>query len=94
VLRLTVPSITWDAYVRLAFEEIRLAGAGSPQVTRRIKAALLDLRTVALPKRLEVLDEQLDLLHSAAESALDDNRDVALALGGDGEGVGAAAKVR
>jgi uncharacterized membrane protein len=93
-LRLTVPSMTWDAYVRLAFEEIRLAGAGSPQVTRRIKAALLDLRTVALPKRLEVLDEQLDLLHSAAASALDDNRDVALALGGDGEGVGAAAKVR
>ncbi len=29
-LRLSVPSMDWDAYVHLAFDEIRLAGAGSP----------------------------------------------------------------
>jgi uncharacterized membrane protein len=30
--RLIVPSMDWDtAYVHLAFDEIRLAGAGSPQ---------------------------------------------------------------
>jgi uncharacterized membrane protein len=91
-LRLTVPSMSWDAYVRLAFEEIRLAGAGSPQVTRRMKAALLDLRSVALPARVQVLSEQLDLLQSATESALDDSRDVGLALASDGQGIGVAAK--
>ena len=41
-VRLTVRSLDWDAYVLLATEEIRLAGAGSPQVTRRLKAALTD----------------------------------------------------
>ena len=37
----------WDDCVVLAFEEIRLAGAPSPQVTRQIQAALEDLKTVA-----------------------------------------------
>jgi uncharacterized membrane protein len=44
VVRLTVKEMSWDAYVHLAFEEIRMAGSGSPQVTRRLKAALEDLR--------------------------------------------------
>ena len=30
----------WDAYVHLAFDEIRIAGATSPQVSRRLTAAL------------------------------------------------------
>ena len=30
VLRLTVPTMSWDGYVRLAFDEIRQAGADSP----------------------------------------------------------------
>ncbi len=46
-VRLTVRSMSWEAYVHLAFDEIRLAGAGSPQVTRRLKAALTDLRSIA-----------------------------------------------
>ena len=36
-LRLIVPVMDWDAYVHLAFDEIRLAGAGSPQVSRRLR---------------------------------------------------------
>ena len=39
-VRLIVRTMSWEAYVHLAFDEIRLAGAGSPQVTRRLKAAL------------------------------------------------------
>jgi hypothetical protein len=38
-------------YVRLAFDEIRLAGAASPQVTSRLSAALRDLKSVAPPDR-------------------------------------------
>ena len=67
--------MNWDAYVHLAFDEIRLAGAGSPQVTRRLKAALtrsqVDRR---LPDRVAVLDEQLDLLAAATETAMEDER--------------------
>ena len=33
----SVPVMTWDAYVHLAFDEIRQAGAGSPQVARRLR---------------------------------------------------------
>ena len=37
--------VSWDGYVRLAFDEIRLAGASEPQVTRKMCAALADLKT-------------------------------------------------
>ena len=90
-IRLVVRTMSWEAYVHLAFDEIRLAGAGSPQVTRRLKAALMDLRSVAPPERVEVLDLQLDLLSKSAEASLADERDVALALFEDREGIGAAA---
>jgi uncharacterized membrane protein len=39
-LRLVTRTIGWDGYVRLAFDELRLAGAASPQVARRLCAAL------------------------------------------------------
>jgi uncharacterized membrane protein len=90
-VRLIVRTMSWEGYVHLSFDEIRLAGAGSPQVTRRLKAALTDLRSIALPERVEILDFQLDLLTTATQAALGDERDVALALHEDREGIGAAA---
>ena len=93
-VRFTMPSMSWDAYVLLASEEIRLAGAGSPQVTRRLKAALVDLRSIAPPERVGVLDRQLELLTAAAETALDDERDVDLALTADRQGLGVAATLK
>ena len=93
-LRLTVRTMSWEAYVHLAFDEIRMAGAGSPQVSRRLKAALEDLRSIAAPERTLIIDEQLDLLAAAAETAMDDQRDVDSALHADREGIGAAAARR
>jgi uncharacterized membrane protein len=90
-VRLTIRTMSWEAYVHLAFDEIRLAGRGSPQVTRRLKAALMDLKSVALPERVGVLDFQLDLLSTNAQEFLEDERDVELALFEDREGIGAAA---
>ncbi|HYI74302.1 MAG TPA: DUF2254 domain-containing protein [Gaiellaceae bacterium] len=90
-VRLAVFAMNWDAYVHLAFDEIRLAGAGSPQVTRRLKAALTDLRSIVPPDRVDVLDEQLDLLTAATQAAMDDERDIEMALREDREGIGAAA---
>jgi uncharacterized membrane protein len=89
-VRLTVRSLDWDAYVLLATEEIRLAGAGSPQITRRLKAALTDLRAVAPPERLDVIDRQLGRLRSSVEETLD-TEDVAFALTDDRKGIGAPA---
>lgn len=87
-VRLTVPSMDWDAYVHLAFDEIRMAGGGSPQVSRRLRAALEDLRSVAPADRVAVLDHELDLLRSATETAMDDDRDVVQAMSGDRQGLG------
>ena len=64
-LRVTVPTMDWDAYVALAFNEIRLAGVASPQVTRRLNAALDDLIDHAPAERRPVLVEQRELLQEA-----------------------------
>jgi uncharacterized membrane protein len=90
-VRLTVPTMTWEAYVHLAFDEIRLAGAGSPQVARRLTAALNDLRSIVPPDRIGIIDYQLDLLTTATEASLNDRRDVELAVQADREGIGVAA---
>jgi uncharacterized membrane protein len=90
-IRLLLKEMNWEDYVHLAFDEIRMAGAGSPQVSRRLVAALKDLRRVALPGRIEVLDEQAELLRAATVEAMHDERDVRFALAPDREGLGAAA---
>ncbi len=90
-LRLIVRSMSWEAYVNLAFDEIRLAGAGSPQVSRRLKAALTDLRSIAPAERVGIIDYHLELLVAATETAMHDERDVEMALREDREGIGAAA---
>ncbi len=87
-VRLVVPSMDWEAYVRLAFEEIRLAGAGSPQVSRRLRAALEDLKTVALPERVDELDRQLSLLTDSVEDATTLDRDRQMGLEADNQGIG------
>jgi uncharacterized membrane protein len=93
-VRLVVPAMDWDAYVRLAFEEIRLAGAGSPQVTRRLEAALRDLRAIAPEDRRRVLEEELGLLERAVEDAHNDRRVAAFARRPDPEGIGEQAQAR
>jgi uncharacterized membrane protein len=64
-VRLRVAHITWDGYVRLAFDEIRQVGSSSAQATRRVRAALEDLLTVVPPERRAPLERQLALLDGA-----------------------------
>jgi len=87
-VRLVVPCMDWTAYVHLAFEEIRLAGAASPQVTRRLQAALEDLKTVAPPERQAVLDSQLELLAWSTNDAVGNPRDASMGLVHDRLGLG------
>ncbi len=65
-VRLVAPTLQWDGYVRLAFDEVRQAGAGSPQVARRLRAALLDLLEAAPEDRRPPLRRQLRLLDELA----------------------------
>ncbi|WP_022891702.1 DUF2254 domain-containing protein [Agromyces subbeticus] len=89
-LRLTEKVMTWGDYVALAFTEVRLAGVGSPQVARRLHAALDDLLAVAPDDRHAPLEMQRGLLLAAVARQYDDDSDTELASGADGSGIGAA----
>jgi len=90
-VRLVFPVMCWDDFVVMSFEEIRLAGAASPQVTRRVAAALEDLLEVAPPERQGVLQEQLALLHKAVREAAPPGADIELNLRADNLGLGVLA---
>ena len=87
-LRLTVPVVGWDDYVWLAFTEIRVAGAGSPQVPRRIRDAIEDLLEVAQPDRRPPLERQLALLEAQIEQEYDEDEQIERANTGDRQGIG------
>jgi uncharacterized membrane protein len=92
-VRLLERTVSWDGYVRLAFDEIRLAGASEPQVSRKLCAALADLKSVAPADRQQPLDRQLRLLEAAVRRAHEDDEDVVAALTPDTEGIGSGADV-
>jgi uncharacterized membrane protein len=87
-LRLTVPVVGWDDYVWLAFTELRVAGAGSPQVPRRIRAAIDDLLEVAPPDRRPPLERQLQLLDALVEQEYDEGEQIDRAQTSDRQGIG------
>ena len=76
VLRLVFPMPTWEDYLVLAFDEIRHYGAGSVQVMRRLKSALLGLAdSVTADTRIEAVQRyltQLDLTVDRSDLAADD----------------------
>ncbi|NOJ60545.1 DUF2254 family protein [Arthrobacter sp. 260] len=89
-LRLTVPTMLWDGYVRLGFGEIRIAGSGSPQVARRLRLALDDLRAVAPADRQQPLTYQHELLAGSARAAAASKAEGKAALVPDASGIGSA----
>jgi uncharacterized membrane protein len=87
-LRLIVPVRDWEDFVRLAFEEIRIAGAAQPQIARGLRAVLEDLKTVAPDERQAVLDEQRELLDAAVRRAYDEESVTRHARVADMQGLG------
>ena len=53
---------SWDDYVGLACSEIRHYGADQPQVSRRMRAMLEDLKEIVPNDRRPALERQLELL--------------------------------
>jgi uncharacterized membrane protein len=89
-VRLVVPVMSWDAYVLLATEEIRLAGAGSPPVIRRLRSMLDDLLVIAPPERAPAVERQLELLAVSVRGELAEH-DAERALQDGRRGVGSVA---
>lgn len=90
-LRLVVPTLQWDGFVQLSFEEIRQAGEASPQVSRRLKSALEDLLSIAPQGRRAALEQQRNLLEQQSEAlTFRTNEDRRSALVPDPSGIGSA----
>jgi uncharacterized membrane protein len=88
VPRLLVRQLQWPGYVRLAFDEVRLVAAQNPQTARRLRAALLDVLSVAPGDRRPPLERQLRLLEAAVERQFDDDADADAAATPDVQGIG------
>jgi uncharacterized membrane protein len=92
-LRLLVPTLSWDGYVRLAVDELRIQGRHSVQVTRRLEAMLNDLLEIAPPERCIVLEQELRLIESAVPTVFDADTDRRAATTPDQQGIGSGADV-
>jgi uncharacterized membrane protein len=89
-LRLISRTPDWEDFVSLAVTEIRLYGAGSIQVPRRLRAMLEKLIEVLPPGRAPALREQLSLLERSVQRAFEDLEDQRRADIPDVQGVGGA----
>lgn len=87
-VRLIFPTMDWDGFVSLAVDEIRHYGAGSLQVTRRLRGMLEDLLTIVGEDRRAALIQQGDLLTSATRRHFQDRRDREMAGQPDAQGLG------
>lgn len=72
VPRLIVPRLSFDAFLTLAVTEIRIYGASSPQITRRLEAMLADLADVAAPRWQACIARERDLLARTIAANYDD----------------------
>jgi uncharacterized membrane protein len=87
-VRLAVRTRGWPEYLDLGVTEIRQYGAGSPQICRRLRAMLEDLREGVLPERQAAVQDQLEVLDRATDAAFDDPAARALARMSDRQGLG------
>ncbi|MGZ4500205.1 MAG: DUF2254 family protein [Nocardioidaceae bacterium] len=90
VVRLMVPSRSWEDYLELGIGEIRQYGASSSQTRRRLRALLQDLDAVVLPVNRPAVQRQLAALDRAVMSSFADLEERRYVLTGDRQGVGGA----
>jgi len=94
VLRLVFRTPNWEDFVHLACTEIRHFGAGSIQITRRMRSMLENLIHTLPPHRHPELRKQLGLLDRAIEGHYAFAEDRALARIADPQGLGGAVGVQ
>ena len=69
-VRVVYPAPTWDDLIALAIDEIRIYGAGSIQVMRRLRNLLQNLEAAVPPERREAVEDRLRRLDTACEQEL------------------------
>jgi uncharacterized membrane protein len=92
--RLIYRTPNWQDYVHVSCNEIRLAGAGSTQVARRLRAMLDNLIATLPPTRHAALVRELELLDASIDDAYRLPADAALARVADSQGLGASRQAR
>jgi len=89
-LRLSVIFPTWEDILVLAFDEIRLYGATSIQVMRRMNALLSELLSILPEERRPALDYWQERLQLTIQSTFRDREDVLDASHEDRQGLGSS----
>ena len=84
----TMPTPSWEDYLSLGCDEIRLCGSMSPQVMRRMRAMFHDLMDVVPPGRRPALERQLSLLDRSIDRSFADSEDRLEARKEDRQGLG------
>ena len=88
-LRLVFPMPTWEDYLSLALDEIRIYGKDTLQVLRRLRAVLVDLeRSLSAPDRVAAVRSYLTHLDQVVAASALDALDRASALQADPQGLG------
>lgn len=89
VVRLVFPTPDWEDYLALAFDEIRVFGATSVQVMRRLRSALRGLsELVGESERANSVQRYLEHVDAAIERSAFDERDRVVARQEDPQGLG------
>ncbi len=89
VVRLVFPTPDWEDYLALAFDEIRVFGATSVQVMRRLRSALRGLaELVGEGERADGVRRYLEHVDAIIEHSTLDERDRAVARQEDPQGLG------
>ncbi len=78
----------WEDFVALGLTEIREYGATSVQVTRRLRALLLDLLEAVRPEHRAALEEELRRLDATVAAEWRDSVDLDRASAADCQGIG------
>ncbi len=85
---MTFPNPGWEELLDLSVTEIRRFGAGSPQVTRRMRALLGDLLEHTPDERDPAVLAQLARLEVAVRAEVSDPVELQYALTADRLGIG------
>jgi len=89
-LRLLMHFPAWEDFLRLAFDEIRLYGANSVQVMRRMKALMNQLTSLLPEERRPALRHWRERLQSTVERTYSDMQDKLDASDEDPQGLGSS----
>jgi len=92
--RVLVPVRGWEEYLALGVTEIRVYGASSVQVARRLRAMLEELHGAVLPEHRAAVEDELARLDAAVAVALASSPDLDRAGESDRQGLGGVPGLR